>query len=1055
MKQTIPYTLTLGLLLLGYTLWGQIPTSDWENPQVFNINMESPRATFYTFQQKEKAFLKDWQDSENYLSLNGKWKFHWAVTPAKRPITFYQEDFDVSRWKEIEVPSNIELQGYSAPIYTDVPYPFDPNPPYVPDDHNPVGSYKRTFTLPAGWNNDQVFIHFGAVNSAMYLWINGKKVGYGQGSKTPMVFNITKYIKEGENTLSAEVYRFSDGSYLEDQDMWKMSGIERDVYLYRRPHTHIQDFFVKAGLDESYENGDFSLDIELKQFLQDRSNYQVEVEIMDKDTHAVLFQKRKTTRLKNGTATLSFYKTLKNIRPWSAETPQLYDMRLSLYNTNGELLESTVRAIGFRKVEIKNRQLLVNGKAVTIRGVNRHEHSAYNGNIITEEEMRKDIKLMQQLNINAVRSSHYPNHAKWYELCDQYGMYIVDEANIESHGMGYGEKSLAKDTTWMAAHLNRTQRMLERSKNHPSIIVWSLGNEAGDGVNFEATSAWIKERDPSRPVQYEQARSKAHTDITAPMYATIDWMKEYIQGDYQKPYILCEYAHAMGNSIGNLQDYWDLIDSEPSLQGGFIWDWADQTFVQTNYKGEQYYAYGGDMGYIGISNDSSFCANGLVTSDRQYNPHAWEVKKVYQPIRILSDNPAQGEFKLWNRFNFNTTDAYTLTYRIDRNGVPFNNEVIPMPSVAAQDTVSFQVQLPELPKENGIEYTITFFIKTKKNTGMLPKGFEIGWDQFILQQSPKRIATIPSGTLNVQEQSTTITIKGSNFLVQFNRETGALSSWNTKGEELLHAPLRPDFWRAPTENDLAWGMKEKLHVWKDAGKYTKVQSIKTLEQEGYVTVHVKQALAVVDSSYVNSAYHIYANGEIEVETHFHLNDSLPTVPRIGMYMELRSDLQQMEWYGRGPLESYADRKSGMALGRYQSTVWEQYYPYVRPQENGQKMDVRWISFLNKQQTGILISGAQPLQITAQQFSPEQLEHQGVHTMSHGAEVYPENLISLHIDLKQMGVGGDTTWGWRAQAHPEYRITPGHYYYRFRMTPVSGNYQPNQQSTYQYNLQSEK
>ncbi|MEH0153518.1 glycoside hydrolase family 2 TIM barrel-domain containing protein [Limibacter armeniacum] len=1030
----------------------QVP--DWENPNVFSVNMEAPRAIFYTFDSKEEALKKDWQESSNYKSLNGMWKFHWSVAPTKRPVAFYQEDFDISNWDSIAVPSNIELQGYSAPIYTDVPYPFDPNPPFVPVDHNPVGSYRHSFTLPSGWKNDPIFIHFGAVNSAMYLWINGEKVGYGQGSKTPMVFNISKYLREGENSIAVELYRFSDGSYLEDQDMWKMSGIERDVYLYRRPATHIHDFFVHASLDENYQNG--ILDIQVTQkHLNANPNpnpYQLEAELIGESGN-ILYRKNQKVKPKGAVSNVKFHSVLTGVKPWTAETPNLYDLRLTLKDKTGKVLESTVRSIGFRKVEIRNRQLLVNGNPVTIRGVNRHEHSAYNGNIITEAEMVRDIELMQQFNINAVRASHYPNHAKWYELCDRYGMYVVDEANIESHGMGYGEKSLAKDTTWLAAHLNRTQRMLERTKNHPSVIIWSLGNEAGDGINFEKTSEWIKSRDQSRPVQYEQAKSLPHTDITAPMYATIDWMKEYISGDYTKPYILCEYAHAMGNSVGNLQGYWDLIDSEPSLQGGFIWDWADQTFVQENYRGEKFYAYGGDLGYVGISNDSSFCANGLVTSDRKVNPHTWEVKKVYQPLKVLADDPANGKFKLWNRFNFATSAHYTLSYSIEKNGKTISEQALEMPLVQPQDTVNITVELPSLPETFGTEYMIRFHIKTAKKIGLLPEGFEIGWDQFALQQFAKEVVEAPQGKLELEELDETIEVKGENFSLSFDRNSGNLSSWTVAGKELLETPLRPNFWRAPTENDLAWDMRTKLGIWKNIGKATQATSIETVRKDNSIELNIRQQLEV-DSSSVTTVYHIYANGDLELDVHFDLAN-LPIVPRVGLSMQLKGEYDQMQWLGRGPLESYADRKDGMAIGHYTSTVWEQYFPYVRPQENGQKTDVRWISLLNKQQQGILIVADQPLSVTAQHFDPKQLEHDGMRTMSHGTDVKPENLIYVNIDLMQMGLGGDTSWGWRAQAHPEFRIPAAAYHYSFRLSPITGTFNPEQQTVYSYTTSKEK
>lgn len=1005
-------------------------TEDWENPNVFSVNMLAPHAIFYVFDNKEDALMKERKGSNLYQSLNGMWKFNWAVAPSKRPKDFYLPNYNVSNWDNIKVPSNIELQGYSAPIYTDVPYPFKANPPFVPIDHNPVGSYKRKFTIPNTWNNKQIIIHFGAVNSAMYLWINGKKVGYGEGSKTPMEFNITSFLQDGKNDLAVELYRFSDGSYLEDQDMWKMSGIERDVYLVARAPNYINDFFVHPSLINNYTDGTLNIDLTLNRTTKEKLS--VEVELIDNSNTIA----KESCKLKSEQNTTNIaLRTINNVRKWTAETPNLYDLRISLLNTKGELLESTVRKIGFRTSEIKNRQLLINGRPVTIRGVNRHEHSPYNGKIITKKEMIEDIRLMQLHNINAVRASHYPNHSIWYELCDKYGMYVVDEANIESHGMGYGEKSLAKDTTWLAAHLNRTQRMLERTKNNPCVIIWSLGNEAGDGINFEKTYAWIKSHDDSRPVQYEQARSNAHTDITAPMYATIDWMREYIEGNYTKPYILCEYAHAMGNSVGNLQGYWDLIYSEPSLQGGFIWDWVDQTFLKKDYDGSMYHAYGGDMGYVGISNDSSFCANGLVTSDRKLNPHINEVKKVYQPFKVLEVDASKGKFKLWNRFNFVSTKGYKLNYKISYYDEIIDSGNIPMPRVVAQDTVPFSVNYKTLKDRIGGEYILTLSICKEEATELINKGYEVAWDQFVVKSFPKELVSTNKTNYNINGCDKSITVSNAKTNLVFNKESGELTQWKYNGKPLLDAPLKPNFWRAPTENDLAWGMNIKCAIWKNIQH--KATSIDIDKSENKVSVIIQQALNQ-DDSYITTTYHIFENGDIAIECKYQLNDSLPELPRVGMAFKIPSDYNRLEWYGKGPLESYADRKSGMKLGVYKSTVWEQYYPYVRPQETGLKQDVSWFSLTNDSGDGILVVADSTLAFNAQQFDFSKLEHKGQRQMPHGSDIRPTDTISVCIDYKHMGVGGDTTWGWRAQTHPEFRVPAQDYTFKFRLSPISGN-----------------
>ncbi len=1033
----------ISLLLLTQISWGQQKMEDWEDPNIFSINMLPPHAIFNVFNSREDAMAKDWQHSDRYKSLNGIWKFNWSVAPTKRPKNFYKPEYKVSHWDEIKVPSNIELQGYSAPIYTDVPYPFEPNPPFVPHDHNPVGSYKRKFKVPSQWKNQQVIIHFGAVNSAMYLWVNGQKVGYGEGSKTPMEFDITPYLQEGENDLAVELYRFSSGSYLEDQDMWKMSGLERDVYLVARTPNHIRDFFVHAGLNNNYTDGTLNIDIDITRV--NNNNLNLEIELFDNGTQ--ISGAKQSIKGKQKVTNIALPSVIRNVKKWTAETPNLYDLRITLYDAKNNVLESTVRSIGFRTSEIKNRQLLVNGVPVTLRGVNRHEHSHINGNIISEEEMIKDIRLMQENNINAVRASHYPNMAKWYELCDKYGLYVVDEANIESHGMGYGEESLAKDTAWLATHMNRTQRMLERTKNHPAIIVWSLGNEAGDGINFEKTYAWIKSRDTSRPVQYEQARSREHTDITAPMYATIDWMREYIKGDYTKPYILCEYAHAMGNSVGNLQGYWDLIYSEPSLQGGFIWDWADQTFTKVDDEGKSYYAYGGDLGYVGISNDSSFCANGLVTSDRNPNPHIWEVKKVYQPFKIQEVNAAKGQYKLLNRHNYINSDNYELRYQISYYGDEVFSKEIEMPQVEANGTVDFVINYPKFEEQVGGEYIITLVITQKNASALVKAGHEIAWDQFVIKTFEKNTAVTTKTSYRIKEKADKITITNKQTKLIFSKHSGELTSWEVDGKPMLEAPLQPNFWRAPTENDLAWGMNLKLASWRNVSWEAKDVKVKKMADR--VEIIVQQALSQANSS-VTTTYQVFESGDIQVEANYTIDVELPELPRVGLTFKMSSEYDNLEWYGRGPLESYSDRKSGMKFGKYNGKVWDQYYPYVRPQETGLKEDCSWLSLTNDAGSGILIVADQPLAFNAQQFDFKQLEHKGQKEMAHGSDLTPGERVSVCLDHKHMGVGGDTTWGWRAQAHAQYRVPAGNYSFGFKLSPVKSTGEMKQKIDYTYN-----
>ncbi|MCG8474547.1 MAG: DUF4981 domain-containing protein, partial [Cytophagales bacterium] len=732
---------------------------------------------------------------------------------------------------------------------------------------------------------------------------------------------------------------------------------------------------------------------------------------------------------------------LRSPRPWTAETPNLYTLVVSIKDRKGNVLESFARKFGFRTVEIRNAQLLVNGKPITLRGVNRHEHSPVRGNVISVDEMIRDIRLMQENNINAVRTSHYPNCPEWYALCDEYGMYVVDEANIESHGMGYGEKSLAKDTLWLEAHLDRLRRMVERDKNFTSVIVWSLGNEAGDGCNFVQAYAWLKQRDDTRPVQYEQAKYTDHTDIVAPMYATVNWMRDFLRKGIKKPYILCEYAHAMGNSVGDLQAYWNLIDSVPSFQGGFIWDWVDQTFSRYNDKGEHYWAYGGDMGYVGISNDSSFCANGLVTADRRPKPHLNEVKKVHQPIRVLARNLKQGEFVLWNRFNFIDNSGYAVSWEISERGRLIARGDVDV-RAGAQEKADFLVKYPELQPVPGAEYLLKFTVRKKQASGLLKASHELGWDQFVLQSNPPRkfgsrdLSMLPE--LEVFEDSLAVRVKGSFFTVEFDKIKGCLSQYTLKGSPLVNRGLAPDFWRAPTENDLAWGMKSRLRVWKAASRNPMKVMCRTEKLSPQSHRVVFQLEFPANKTRATVAYDVISNGDVLVDYSLFPGDSLPILPRVGMQMHLSGELSQMKWYGRGPHESYWDRKSGAALGVYSGKVWDQYFPYVRPQENGQKTDVRWMVLTNSRNIGLLVAGEKPLSMTAHQFDTERLEHNGRRDMRHGSDVKPQNLVSLNIDWKQMGVGGDTTWGWRSQAHEPYRLkAEGVYRYRFRISPVLG------------------
>ncbi|HSA95259.1 MAG TPA: glycoside hydrolase family 2 TIM barrel-domain containing protein, partial [Acidobacteriota bacterium] len=645
----ISATTALGFILLAAAFaLSQTGPEDWENPRLVSSGTEPARATFVPFPDAASALKLAPKESPRYLSLNGPWKFRWSTRPADRPLDFWKPAADVSGWAETPVPSDWMFQGYDYPIYVNSSYEFarNPKPPFVPHDPNPVGSYRRSFTVPADWTGMEVYLHFGAVKSFFYLWVNGEKVGLSKDSKTPAEFDITRFLKPGENVIAAEVYRWSDGSYLECQDFWRLAGIERDVYLYAAPKTRIRDYEVRAGLDGTYRNGTLEVTVELQTAEGAPTGLPaVGLALYDPAGKAV----KKGAATLDGT-TARFATSLAAVRRWSAETPDLYRLVVELRDASGRPLEAVTSKIGFRTSEVKEGHLLVNGAAVLLKGVNRHEHDPYTGHVISEESMRRDIELMKRSNINAVRTCHYPNDPRWYELCDEYGLYLIDEANIESHGMGYGSRSLAKDPAWGPAHLDRVRRMVERDKNHPSVIIWSLGNEAGDGVNFEEAYRWVKRRDPSRPVQYERAELRPHTDIYCPMYASIEEMLKYVSTRQARPLIQCEYAHSMGNSTGNLQDYWDAIEGHDQLQGGFIWDWVDEGLAAKTAKGEPYWKFGGDYGPPDVPSDQNFCCNGLVAPDRTPHPALNEVKKVYQHVKFVPADLAAGLVELRNRY---------------------------------------------------------------------------------------------------------------------------------------------------------------------------------------------------------------------------------------------------------------------------------------------------------------------------------------------------------------------------------------------------------------------
>ena len=1020
---------------------------DLENPAVFERNKEPARATFYPFADRESALTRDPDRSPFVQSLNGNWKFHWVRNPGDRPTDFFRLDFDDAAWDEIPVPSNWELLGYGVPIYTNIPYPFPPAPPLVPQDWNPVGSYRTTFEVPDDWAGMQVTLHFGSVKSAMYVWVNGQRVGYSQGSKTPAEFNITHLLAPGRNTLAVEVYRFSDGAYLEGQDYWKISGIERDVFLVAAPGVHVRDVWVRPELDAEHADGLLDIEVEVRSVRsRSVSAYRLDAELLDPDG-APVFDVPLTTTLgleAAGTDFVALQGIVPAPRKWTAETPNLYTAILTLADDEGQVLQVIPVRIGFRTVQIRDGQLKVNGVAVTLRGVNRHEHDPHTGRVMSDELMLRDIELMKRHNVNAVRTSHYPDDPRWYDLADEYGLYIVDEANIESHGMGYDpDVTLGNDPAWKAAHLDRTIRMVMRDRNHPSVIIWSLGNEGGDGVNFEATSAWIHQADPSRPVQYERAGQRSHVDIYAPMYARIPHLLDYVSEPRERPLILCEYAHAMGNSVGNLQDYWDVIEAHDQLQGGFIWDWADQGLYAETWQGEPYWAYGGDYGPPGVPSDGNFLINGLVQPDRTPNPHFEEVRKVYQNIRIRPVDVANGRIRIVNRHDFTDLAAFAGSWELsaDTKGVLARGDIGRL-KLAPHDSIELTLPVPPIDAAPGVEYYLRVEFRTRTEHPFLPAGWLAAWEQFRLPAYLRPPVVDPSlgSMLQASETGDEVRFEGEQFSIAFDRSTGLISSYRLRGAELITAGPAPNYWRAPTDNDYGNGMPVRQAMWREASRFRILESL-DVQRESPSEVRVEATFRVPEAWGTHTlAYIVYGTGDVRITSRFVPDPEavagqlIPDLPRFGLRMRLGREFDRVTWYGRGPHENYQDRLTSAAVGVYEATAAELYYPYVRPQENGNRTETRWVAVRDESGLGLLIVGDPWLSWSALPFTQEDLDEGSRKTGRHTFDLVARDFVSLNVDLAQMGVGGDNSWG--AQPLEPYQLAYGEYGFSFHIRPLA-------------------
>lgn len=1223
---------------------------EFENPQVLSENTIAPHSYFIPLGDEKSALTLPNEESPFYKSLNGQWKFNWVSNPADRPPDFMKPDYNDTDWNTIPVPANWEMHGYGYPIYVNIPYEWteDPQPPFVPHDYNPVGSYRHTFTIPENWNNRQTILHFGGVKSAFFVWLNGTYLGLSKDSKTPAEWNITDFLKEGENLLALQAFRWTDATYLECQDFWRMSGITRDVFLYSVPDVFIRDFFARTTLNNIYTDGKFELTVELSNLskLRNIPIRQVEATLFDMEGKEVLKLSEMADFSKSGNPKINFTSTIPGVKPWTAETPYLFTLVIELKDNDEKNLEVLKHYVGFRTSEIKDGQLLVNGRAVLLKGVNRHEHDPTTGQVVSRESMLQDITLMKQNNINTVRTCHYPDDPYWYELCDKYGLYVIDEANIESHGMGYGERSLAKNPDWKEAHLDRVKRMVERDKNHPSVIIWSMGNEAGDGENFTACYQWIKERDASRPIHYERTELGPNTDIYCPMYPSIEYLEFYAKEKQDRPLIMCEYAHSMGNSTGNLQDYWDVIEKYEQLQGGSIWDWVDQGIWRTDDKGQKFLAYGGDFGPKDVPSDGNFCANGIVAADRKLKPAMAEVKKVYQNVKITASDLDKGVYKITNKHFFLPLTFVDIHWELQGDGQRIAGGIINSPAVMPQSIINVTIPLPVDKMEKGKEYFMNFSAKTRNASGLIPEGFEIASEQIALpsERIIKPVLSDNLSSLKLNETKSTVEVIANNFSVVFDRETGNISSYKYYGDELMLGGAEPNFWRAPTDNDFGNRMEDRCAVWKEAS-FSKGINKLSVEQKGNdeIQVEVIRTYPKVKSQN-KTVYRIFGNGDIEVTSHFipdpkkersgsyfvagltgnavrfteeepamialpslgnqdfseftvavtmkadkftqknaiwendlwapgtlHLefrkgklcffidgtdyvyfnqkfnagqaydlaivyNSTLkfiklfvdgqlveeknlssavpletegvsyiggyeqeprffigemdnfklwdralsaeevtkgittdglviwldfesvsglkiadkgqgfdaevlerefsyPELLRYGTRIEMPGKYSNIKWFGRGPQENYQDRNTAAYVGLYQSTIDEQVMPYIRPQEYGYKTDTRWFAMQDENGKGLMFIGEPLISFSALPYTIDDLDQDTKPNYKHANDLVARDFISLNVDYKQTGVGGDDSWG--ARPHKQYTLNYGEYSYTYTIRPLRG------------------
>ena len=1063
----------------------------WQDIQTVSVNKEAPRSAFMTYSDKATALSLAYEKSPYYQLLNGTWKFYFVNSYKELPANITDPSISTDSWNDIQVPGNWERQGFGVAIYTNHGYEFkprNPQPPLLPEE-NPVGVYRRDIEIPSDWNGRDIYLHIGGAKSGTYVYVNGQEVGYSEDSKNPAEFLINKYLKPGKNVLTLKIFRWSTGSYLECQDFWRVSGIERDVYLWSQPKTAIQDFRVISTLDDTYKTGIFKLAIDLKNHEEKAKNLTISYELIDNSGKTIATECKNLWVSPAVNSTASFETTIPDVATWTAEIPNLYKMVMTIKDGD-KTVEVVPYHVGFRRFEMKQTKelagngkpytvFLVNGQPVKFKGVNIHEHNPETGHYVPIELMRKDFELMKKHNINSVRLCHYPQDRKFYELCDEYGLYVYDEANIESHGMYYSLSkggTLGNNPEWLKPHMDRTINMYERNKNYPSVTFWSLGNEAGNGYNFYQTYLYIKNKEKdgmNRPVNYERALWEWNTDMYVPQYPGASWFEEIGQKGSDRPVVPSEYAHAMGNSTGSLLDQWNAIYKYPNLQGGYIWDWVDQGFLEKDANGRPYYTYGGDYG-VNAPSDGNFLCNGIVGPDRTPHPAMAEVKYVYQDVAITAKDLANGTFEVFNRYYFKNLKDYMITYTIMANGKVVRHGKVSL-DIAPQTSKELQVNIAGLKPQKDTEYFVNFSVKTVQPEGLIPQGHEVASEQFRLPIEPIKSDIKTSGpALSVSENGDELVASSSKVNFVFNKKTGLVSSYKVGSTEYFSEGfgLQPNFWRGPTDNDYGNGQPKREQIWKQSSKNFDVSDA-TVKMDGKNAIMTINYLLPAGNLYIVD-YTIYPSGAVHVAAHFtstEMNEaetevseatrtatftpgrdaarkeaSKLTVPRIGVRFRMPATMNQVEYFGRGPEENYWDRKAGTLVGLYKSTAEDLYFPYVRPQENGHHTDTRWVSVSSNKGKGLKIVADELIEFNAlrnsiedfddeeqvnlprqwSNFTPEQIANHDeaaakdvLRRQHHINDVTPRNYVEVCIDLKQQGVGGYDSWG--ARPEPQYTL----------------------------------